>query len=307
MADEAYQEEYMNFIQPLNKLLGDESGVDWKGVSNEISSFCAKRNAELPEKGEKWCSPYFIKWDQAVCILAHSKKPIRCLAVIDVETGKFHRLVLKQKKGLNGGIRLCRASNSLLLAGSKRGFWCAHVGSVLMKMDMGKIEGSREVEEEMIRLYNKFVADMEINPFASKDESIAYKQQFDMTKYPNASWKIAVENSLKKPDKPKKRPSSPAAPQQKSRKRPCDWVDAHDVPVYAEGVLQNPTSNVTKEKLNTLLNKKMPSDKIFIQEELDRLEKEDRMDYTKSCDLSDAFLFEIDIPPPPPPEFNIED
>lgn len=306
MIDEAYQAEYMEFIKEFNKLLSDENRVDWGKVSAEISDFSMKRNSELPEKAEKWCSPFFIKRDQAVCILAHSKQPIRCLAVFDVVKGRFQRLELKEKKGINGGLRLCRANNSLLLAGTKRGFWCAHVGTAQLNIDMGMIEGNKDTEDQMISIYLKYVADMQIDPFKSKDGSVAYKQQFDMTKYPNASWKTAIVNATGKKPKVLGKRASTALPPPTNLKRPCDWVDAQDIPSYVEGVVQNQSSKLTKEKLTSLLNKKMPSDKIFIQDELDKLEMEDRIDFSKSCDKSDAFLFD-DIPPPPPLEFNIED
>lgn len=308
MIDEAYQKEYIDFIQPFNQLLSSETDVDWSKVSNEISAFCMKRNAELPEKSEKWCSPFFIQWDQAVCILAHSKLPTRCLAVFDVNKGTFHRLELKEKKGLNAGIRLCKANNSLKLAGTKRGFWCAHVGTAQLKVDMEMIENDKTVEDQMISLYLKFVADMEVSPFKT-GESIAYKQQFDMTKYPNASWKTAIANVKEKKTKTLGKRAQTVRVTEKSRKRPCDWVNVTEIPNYVEGIVNMTSSKLNKEQLNHLLNKKMPSDKIFIQDELDKLEKEDRLDYTKSCDQSELLLFDEMEPPPPPPDFelNIED
>jgi len=255
-----HNEEYKNFISKFNPLLANKEEINWNEVSNYIDSFCAKINANIPNDGPKWSSPYHIKTDMTICVLAHGKKPMRALAVIDATNGEFKRLEPEEKKGFKGNSRKLKlTANVLELATTKRGFWVVLNTSLKYKYNFQNI---KEQTDDILILYDLYVKNMDISPFTDERKKNAFTEQFDVVHYPNAEWcKYFLTEKKKSESKSLLKRKKKSLDFESKKVRICDLVEVKNIPKYNNSYIESASTKFPKrdvisikEEINHITN-----------------------------------------------------
>lgn len=191
--------QYSKFIKALNQLLkacknnpDGEAAVEQKLVDFE-------KQFVLPYSTDPWIIALNLNLKKyQICVLAHSCKPVRCIAMIEPNmnadklkrsalTWVFRKITFAEDN--KDSIKLDPISKTQhSLYAEKRGFW------VILNVKPEIISNVYEdvsKRAEIFNLYKTYVKGMEICP-ANESLMKGYGEQFNLKEYPTKEWSDSV-------------------------------------------------------------------------------------------------------------------
>jgi hypothetical protein len=190
---------YEKIIKELNKKLKAKENYSDAAVNEQFQKFLNK--FVYPQGCFDWEMSLDLELKQyQICVLAHSKNPERCLAMIDFvpKTKKVANPKLKYifrkitfTAADKDSIRLEPESKTCAcLYTEKRGFWFVlNTKTSPLIVDVYNCKDHRDL---LYAMYKKYVHGMENEP-ANLQLIVTGYEQFDIKNYPTVEWKQSTE------------------------------------------------------------------------------------------------------------------